>query len=187
MNSPIKKVKTNYEAWAELPSHVVGEIIGDELHASPRPTPRHANSCTGVVDQIRGPFHNGSGGGPGGWIILFEPEIHMDENIFVPDIAGWKRERMPQIPDEAFFTKEPDWICEVLSPSTAALDRVKKMPLYANLGVKFFWLVDPLIKTVEIYKNDHINWLLLNTFSDDKKVRAAPFDAIEIDLSVLWK
>lgn len=185
MNSTAPKSKSIREQWLELPDNMVGEIIMGELHVSPRPAPKHSNSASGVVDQLRGPFHSGKGG-PGGWIILFEPEVHIESNIFVPDIAGWRRENMAQIPDEAFFSVTPDWACEVLSPSTAVLDRVKKMPLYAQIGVKHFWLVDPIAKTLEVYENDHGRWVLVRTYANDEKVRAVPFDAIEIDLSVLW-
>jgi hypothetical protein len=185
MNSTAPKVKTPQEMWLELPDNVVGEIIMGELHVSPRPAPRHSNSASGVVDQVRGPFHSGKGG-PGGWIILFEPEVHIDFNITVPDIAGWRRARLPQIPNEAFFSIAPDWICEVLSPGTAILDRARKMPLYAQQGVKNFWLVDPIEKTLEVYENNMGKWLLLHTYANDDKVRAVPFDAIEIELSSLW-
>ena len=185
MSSSAPKEKTVYEKWLELPEHVVGEIIKGELHVSPRPAPKHARASTKLSGQLDGPFDAGSNG-PGGWIILFEPEIHLESNIMVPDIAGWRRERMPQIPDEAFFSIVPDWACEVLSPSTAVLDRTKKMPLYASQGVKHFWLVDPIIRTLEVYENDHMNWKLLYTYANDDKVRAAPFDAIEIELSALW-
>ena len=118
--------------------------------------------------------------------LLFEPEVHIDAHIVVPDIAGWTRLRMPALPDEAFFSMAPDWICEVLSPGTAVLDRVKKMPLYIEFGVKYFWLVDPILKTLEIYVNDHSAWKLVRTYANDDKVRAVPFDAIEINLSSLW-
>jgi Uma2 family endonuclease len=185
MSSSAFKKKTAYEKWQELPENVVGEIIAGDLHVSPRPTPKHSNSASGVVDQIRSPFHHGKGG-PGGWIILFEPEVHLDNNITVPDIAGWKRQRMPKIPDAAFFSMAPDWICEVLSPSTAILDRAKKMPLYAQQGVKHFWLVDPIALTLEVYQNDHFRWSLLHTYAENEKIHAVPFDAIEIDLSALW-
>jgi Uma2 family endonuclease len=93
---------------------------------------------------------------------------------------------MPQIPDEAFFTLAPNWICEVLSPSTSVVDRVKKMPLYAELGVNHFWLIDPIHGTLEIYLNDHLSWRLVKTYAGNDRVRAVPFDAIEMDLSLLW-
>lgn len=185
MSSTAPKQKTAYEKWLELPENVVGEIIAGDLHVSPRPAPKHSVASSSLGSELMGPFHKGRSG-PGGWWILDEPEIHLENNIIVPDIGGWRRERMPQIPDEAFFSVTPDWVCEVLSPSTAVLDRARKMPLYAHLGVKHFWLVDPLNKTLEVYENDHAKWTLVHTYVDDDKVRAVPFDAIEIELSVLW-
>ncbi|MGZ3770108.1 MAG: Uma2 family endonuclease [Bdellovibrio sp.] len=185
MNSSAPRVKTVQEKWLELPDNVVGEIIMGELQVSPRPAPKHAVASSSLGSELMGPFHKGNGG-PGGWWILDEPEIHLESNIIVPDIAGWRRDRLPTIPDEAFFSIIPDWACEVLSPSTAAFDRVKKMPLYAQQGLKHFWLVDPNAKTLEVYENDHGRWVLIKTYMNDDKVRAIPFDAIEIDLSVLW-
>ncbi len=185
MSSSGVKEKTAYEKWLELPENVVGEIIMGDLHVSPRPAPKHARASSILGGTLTGPFDQGNGG-PGGWWILDEPEIHLENNIMVPDIAGWRRERMPQIPDEAFFSLIPDWACEVLSPGTAILDRARKMPLYAQLGLKHFWLVDPLARTLEVYENDHARWALVHTYVNDDKVRAVPFDAIEIDLSALW-
>lgn len=169
----------------ELPDNVVGEIIAGELHVSPRPAPRHARAASKLGRIIDGPYDSGVNG-PGGWIILDEPEIHKEEHIFVPDIAGWKKDRLTLKNEDVFISVEPDWACEILSPGTTKLDKVKKMPLYAEIGIKFFWLVDPAIKTLDVYVNDHANWKLLKTYSDHDKVRAVSFDAIEFDLSLLW-
>jgi Uma2 family endonuclease len=185
MKSSAKKNKTSYEKWLELPSHFVGEIIMNDLHVSPRPSPIHARASTKLSSQLDGPFDSGKNG-PGGWIILFEPEIHIESDIFVPDIAGWRRERLPQVPHEAYFTLICDWACEVLSPSTAILDRTRKMPLYAQYGLKHFWLVDPSTQTLEVYENDRSKWRLLDTFAENDKIKAPPFEVIEIDLSLLW-
>jgi Uma2 family endonuclease len=119
------------------------------------------------------------------WIID-EPELHLGQDILVPDLAGWRRERMPAYPDAAFFELPPDWVCEVVSPSTGSLDRVRKMPKYAANQVAHLWLADPLLRTLEIFRLENEHWLLLATRGDDEKVRGAPFDAIEIDLSQLW-
>lgn len=183
-SSPLKE-KTIYEEWLALPEDVVGEIIMGELIVSPRPAPKHTRAASQLGGIINGPFDSGRGG-PGGWIILDEPEVHINGHIFVPDLAGWRREIMPRIPDEAFFTLVPSWICEVLSPSTSGVDRVKKMPLYAELGVSHFWLIDPIHRTLEIYSNDHLSWRLVKTYAGNDMVRAVPFDAVEVDLSLLW-
>ena len=124
--------------------------------------------------------------GPGGWVILVEPELHVVEQVMVPDLAGWRRERMPELPDAEFAEVAPDWICEVTSPSTGALDRAKKMPHYARAGVGHVWLVDPSARTVEIFHPDAGGWRLAQTFAENAKVRAEPFDAVELDLALLW-
>ncbi|MGK5084490.1 Uma2 family endonuclease [Bdellovibrionota bacterium FG-1] len=185
MNSTAKKLATYSDLFA-LPDHIVGEIIAGELITSPRPGPRHARASSILGGEITGPFDKGQGG-PGGWWILDEPELHLGGDILVPDLAGWKKEKLPTIPlDKQYFEIAPNWICEVLSESTARLDRVKKLPIYAREKVHFVWLIDPKAKTLEIYQQENSRWILLNTFAGDERVRAAPFDAIEIDLGALW-
>ena len=184
MNAPVRKLAT-YEDLFDLPENLVGEIINGRLITQPRPAPRcaYAKSCMGV--EIGGPFDIGKDG-PGCWWILDEPELHSGGNILVPDLAGWRRERMPRLPDTAWFETVPDWICEVLSPSTARDDRAEKMPLYSEMGVTHAWLVDPNLRTLEAYENQQGRWLLLKTLADDAKVALAPFDAVEWELEVLW-
>jgi len=104
----------------------------------------------------------------------------------VPDLAGWRRERMPEIPDAAFFDLAPDWVCEVLSPSTAALDRTRKWHHYAEAGVRHFWFLDPGPRTLEVYQLDSGSWRLISSAAGDVLVRAVPFDAVEVDLAALW-
>ena len=175
-----------YQDLLAVPEHLVGEILDGELHTSPRPSSQHARATTNLTGELVGPFGFGRAGGPGGWIILVEPELHLFGQIMVPDLAGWRRTRMPVMPESAFFDLSPDWACEVISPSTGALDRGKKMPHYARAGVRHLWLVDPTPKTLEIFRSDEEGWRLLGTFTGDAKVRAEPFDAIELDLSVFW-
>ncbi|MEI7868386.1 MAG: Uma2 family endonuclease [Candidatus Methylumidiphilus sp.] len=184
MNAPARKLAT-YEDLFDLPENIVGEIINGRLITHPRPAPRHVWAQSNLGGEIVGPFSHGRGG-PGGWLILDEPELHIGGNILVPDLAGWRRERMPRLPDTAWFETVPDWICEVLSPSTARDDRTEKMPLYAAMGVKHAWLVDPALHTLEAYENQQGRWLLLATLADDAKVALAPFDAVEWGLEVLW-
>jgi Uma2 family endonuclease len=121
-------------------------------------------------------------GGPGGWWILDEPEIHLMGDILVPDIAGWRRERMPRLPETAWFDLAPDWLCEILSPSTARVDRAEKLPIYARWGVPHVWLVDPDLRTLEAYENQSGRWVLLATLKDDEAVSLPPFDAISFSL-----
>ncbi len=174
-----------YQDLMSLPDHVVGEILCGVLHVSPRPASAHALASSGLGIEIGSPFMRGRGG-PGGWWILDEPELHLGDEVMVPDLAGWRRERMAQVPEVPYFTLAPDWICEVLSPSTARVDRIVKMSLYARHGVSHAWLVDPLARTLEVYRRHEDAWLFLGGFSDDQKVRAEPFDAAEICLGDLW-
>lgn len=185
MDAARAKKPVTYEELVALPGNLVGEIVDGELYASPRPAFPHAAAAIALGEELGPPFKRGRGG-PGGWFILFEPELHIDGQVMVPDLAAWRRERMPVMPEVAFTDLAPDWVCEVSSPSTAVLDRQRKMPHYARAGVRHVWIVDPLAKMLEIFRSEGERWLLLATHGGDEKVRAEPFDAIELDLSVLW-
>jgi Uma2 family endonuclease len=173
-----------------LPENVTGEIIDGELLTSPRPSPRHSLAEVGLTAALHGPFQSVKGGGPGGWWILVEPEIHLGakgkKDVLVPDLAGWRKQRLAKIPDEAHLTLAPDWVCEILSPSNALLDRVRKVPKYAGYGVAHLWLLDPAGRTLEIFKLVKKRWVLLGTFGGMEKFRAEPFDSVELDLASLW-
>lgn len=184
MGAPATR-RATYEDVLAAPRHLVAEIIHGVLVTHPRPASRHALASTALGSDLFGPFHRGKGG-PGGWILLDEPELHLGGHILVPDLAGWRRERMPEIPDAAAFELAPDWICEVLSPATATTDRADKLPIYADQHVRHAWLVDPTLRTLEAYRLENAHWLLLGTWRDDAEVRAEPFDAIEIELGILW-
>ncbi len=174
-----------YDDLLKVPEHLVAEIIQGQLYATPRPAPKHARTSSSLGAKITTPYDFGEDG-PGGWWILDEPELHLDAHVLVPDLAGWRRERMPQLPDAAWFELPPDWVCEVLSPSTARVDRVQKMPVYAEYGVRCLWLVDPDLKTLEAYELQDGHWVLLITLSEDDEVSVPPFDATAFSLSVLW-
>jgi Uma2 family endonuclease len=174
-----------YEDVLAAPPHMVAEIVDGDLVLSPRPASRQGAAASTLGEELGPPFKRGRGG-PGGWLIVDEPELHLGANVLVPDLAGWRRERMALLPDAPFLTMAPDWICEVLSPGSARFDRKKKMPLYGQEGVRDAWLVDPEEKTLEVYRLADARWSLLATYSDDERVRAEPFDAIELDLSILW-
>ena len=196
MGEPAVKrpTRATYADLEAVPPHRVAELVRGVLHVFPRPAPRHAHASSRLGVKIGGPFGLGEGG-PGGWRILDEPELHVPDpaepgeiDAVVPDFAGWRMERMPELPETAYFTVAPDWIGEVLSPSTAAFDRAEKMPLYAREGVLHAWLVDPLARTLEVFaRNPDARWLLLAVHRDAARVRAEPFDAIELDLGVLWE
>jgi len=182
---PAKRPAT-YEDLCGVPSHMVAEIIDDDLIVSPRPASRHTIAASALGVDLGGAFGRRGGSGPGGWVILDEPELHIVGQVLVPDLAGWRRERMPEVPDVAFFELAPDWICEVLSPSTAARDRTRKMHHYASAAVQHVWFVDPGPQTLEVFRLDAEGWRLLMTAAGDSRVRAAPFDAVELDLQDLW-
>jgi len=183
------KPRATYKDVLEAPEHVIAEVLFGVLYTFPRPTPRHTRVTSNLGFDLGGPFDRGAGG-PGGWIILDEPELHLgkppDEDILVPDLAGWRRTRMKKLPEEAYFTLAPDWVCEVLSSSTQAVDRSDKMTIYAREGVKHAWLVDPIVKTLEVYKLRSKAWVRAKVFRDEAKVKAEPFAAITLDLKRLW-
>ncbi len=183
--SALKKDAT-YADLCAVPDNFVAEILGGELYASPRPAFPHARAAGALFHTLVGPFEDGENG-PGGWWFIIEPELHFGADVVVPDIAGWRRERMPVVPAVPFHTLAPDWLCEVLSPSTQAIDRRKKLPIYAREGVQHVWLVDPLQQTLEVLRLESQRWSLVATHEADAKVRAEPFDAIELVLRALWQ
>ncbi len=168
-----------------LPEHQVGEIIAGELYAHPRPGPRHARASSALGIKIGAPFDQGNGG-PGGWWLLDEPELHLHGDILVPDLAGWRRDRLPKLPDTAWFELPPDWVCEILSPATARADRMLKMPRYATAGVSYCWQIDPDTRTLEAFALKDGQWVSLTSLVGDAEVSVAPFDAIYFALGALW-
>lgn len=179
--------KALYEAYQRVPAHQHAEIVRGTLYVLPRPAPRHANAATVLAGDLSGPFQRGRGG-PGGWWILFEPELHFfDLEPVVPDLAGWRLERMPSLPETAYFPIVPDWICEVLSKSTESLDRDQKLPLYAERGVEHVWLLDPIARTLEAHVHPESGrWREVHVYQGDVRVRVAPFEAVELELAALW-
>ena len=175
-----------YEDLFGLPENVVGEIIAGQLYTHPRPAPAHARARSVLGNKVGTPFDQGEGGGPGGWWILDKPELHLSQDILVPDLVGWRREQMPALPKTAWFEMAPDWVCEVLSPATARTDRVLKLPHYAATGVAHCWLIDPDARTLEAYANQGGRWLLLGTWGGDDVATIDPFAAIPLCLSGLW-
>jgi len=174
-----------YVALVKVADNLLAEIVGGELHASPRPAPRHALAASRLGTLIGGPFDQGRSG-PGGWWILVEPELHLAADVLVPDWAGWRRHRMARLPETAYFPLAPDWVCEILSPSTASLDRVQKLAIYAREQVAHAWLIDPLARTLEVMRLESGRWSILATHAGEDVVRAEPFSEIELDLPALW-
>lgn len=174
-------------AYRSAPEHLNAEIVDGELYTMPRPGVPHASAAADLVIELGPPFTRGRGG-PGGWVILPEPELHLGPkpDIVDPDLAGWRRERLPVIPQTPAITLAPDWICEILSDGTEAHDRGRKMRVYRRSGVGHYWLVDPRIRTLEVYRLEGGRYTLLDTWEGDAVVRAEPFDAVELDLALVW-
>ena len=185
MTAPSRKPAT-YEDLLQVPANLVAEILGGVLHTHPRPAPRHVLAASALDGEIGGPFQRGRGGGPGGWIIAAEPELHLGPDIVVPDLAGWRRERLPSLPKTAYFETAPDWVCEILSPSTARIDRTIKRRIYADAGVSHLWFLDPDAQTLEVFALAAGQWLLVSSLGIGDDVSARPFDAISFPLSVLF-
>ncbi|HEX2568405.1 MAG TPA: Uma2 family endonuclease [Polyangia bacterium] len=185
MGRPVRQGAT-YEDLCAVPEHLIAELINGDLYTSPLLPPRHAHAASRLGFLIMAPFDL-TRRGPGSWVFLNKPELHWGRDVLVPDIAGWRRERMPRIPDGVGIELPPDWVCEVLSPTTTAHDRARKMPIYLRAGVTHFWLIDPVAQTVEIFRSQSGCWSLRTTLEGEAKARIEPFDAIELDLSVLWQ
>jgi len=182
---PAKK-KAVYDDLYNIPENMTGEIINGELVVTPRPSRRHTNTASMLGAEIIPPYRLGRGGGPGGWIIMDEPEISFGGDIFVPDLAGWKEERFLWKEPHNWISVAPDWVCEILSPSTAQTDRAEKMPIYAKHRVPHIWLIDPILKTLEVFRLESGMWVLAGVYAKAAKVKAEPFIQMELDLDLLW-
>ena len=181
----LAKRAATYEDLLRVPDHFVAEILDGELYATPRPSVPHAVAASVLGSELGGPFHQGRGG-PGGWWILYEPELHLGRDVIVPDLGGWLRTRLPVLPDAAAITVAPDWVCEILSPSTEAIDRVAKLRTYARETVRNVWLVNPKTQTLEVLRLLNGDWTLVASHDGDASVHAEPFDALALDLFRLW-
>ena len=181
------KHPATYADIEALPIAWVGEILDDTLYAHPRATIGHAN-----VETVLGTLLTDAFGlartGPGGWWILIEPELHFGKDVFVPDLVAWRKERLPKRPEphEPWMTVVPDWVCEILSPSTNRLDRARKLPKYHRLGVQHAWLIDPVARTLEVLERAQRGWLNTENFAGEEPVRAPPFDDVPLELRRLW-
>ena len=177
--------RTTYQDVLDAPAHRVAEIVEGVLHTHPRPAMPHALASSVLGRRIGNPYHDGIDG-PGGWWIINEPELHLGEDILVPDLAGWRRERMPDYPETAYVALAPDWVCEVLSASTRRLDIHGKRPVYAREGTPHLWLIDPTDRTLEAFELHGGQWVPIASAKDDDPVRIPPFDAITFSLGDLW-
>lgn len=184
IQKPLQR-RATYQDVLDAPSNMVAEVIDGVLHTHPRPAPRHALAHSNLQGKLSSPFGQ-EDGGPGGWWILVEPEVHLGEHIIVPDIAGWRRERMPELPDTAYFEVAPDWVCEIHSPSTRRLDQHEKREIYRREGVTHLWFVDPDTRGLEAFELRDEKWVLIAALKDDDEVSVPPFDAIAFSLGTLW-
>ena len=184
----VRKRRATYEDLCKVPDTVVAEIIDGDLITSPRPASPHAHATSVLMGELGSRFNRPPGDpeGPGGWWLLFEPELHLGDDVLVPDIAGWRRSRLPVMRHVAAFTMPPDWVCETISPSTGWVDRGRKMRIYARERVQHLWIVDPIIRTLETYRLEGEHWIVASTHGGDEIVRAEPFDAIELRLARCW-
>ena len=180
-----RSTPATYQDVLDAPPNMVAEVLHGTLYTHPRPAMRHAWASSGLGSKLGEPFNFGRGG-PGGWWIVDEPELHLGDDVVVPDLAGWRRERMREFPDTAYCELAPDWACEVLSPSTRVLDRGAKQRIYAREGVSHLWFVDPDAQTLEAFELRENRWVLLNKMSGSIDVSLPPFEAIRFSLGDLW-
>ena len=189
MNTPqtaaCARRRATYQDVLDAPPHQVAEIVDGALYTHPRPAPRHAVAGSSLGGKLYNPFGMGEDG-PGGWWIIDEPELHLGDDVLVPDIAGWRRERMPELPETAFFPLAPDWVCEVLSPSTRKLDLGRKRDIYAREGVAWLWIVDPDARALDTFALHEGSWKPTGALNDDMPVSLPPFEAISFPLGRLW-
>ena len=169
-----------------LPPDVKGEIIEGVLYTMTRPRGRHQLAATLVGEDLSGPFNRGRGG-PGGWWILVEPGIELPGTPEIaPDLAGWTRDRLAALPEDEPIRVVPDWVCEILSPTTRRHDLLVKKPYYAKVGVRHHWIVDRLERTLTAYRLEGGLWLELGMFSEETDARVEPFAAVSLDISSWW-
>ncbi len=184
-DAPTRRSIATYADVLAAPKHLVAEILDGELVTHPRPAPKHAVAASNLGMLIGGPFDRGRGG-PGGWVVLDEPELHFGSDVIVPDLAAWRREHFAGLPKTPYFTQAPDWVCEVLSPSTERHDRRVKRAIYARAAVAYYWMLDPRQEILETFELQNASWKLTNVFEKSEQVAAPPFDAVPFDLPELW-
>jgi Uma2 family endonuclease len=190
MSKPADKIPT-YEDILALPEGVSGEILDGQLYTSPRPSPIHQHAMIGISSPLKQKYGGGSGGDKKGWILLTEPQLHLAPQDIIPDVAGWKIENLPNVPKKVFaeplISVNPDWVCEILSPSSGRRDRVLKRKIYLELKVGYYWIIDPLNQTIEAYKYESPSkWTEVGVYGGEEKARIEPFSDIDFELSTLW-
>lgn len=184
----VRKRRATYEDLMKVPDTMVAEIIDGELFTSPRPALPHALVTSRLMVDLGGPFDRppGDPAAPGGWWLLVEPELHLGGDVLVPDLAGWRRTRLPALEDVPALELAPDWVCEVISPSTGVIDRGRKMGVYAREQVGHLWIIDPILRTLEVYRLEEGRWVVAGSHAGEDAVRAEPFEAVELRLARWW-
>jgi Uma2 family endonuclease len=180
--------KATYEALLALPEHTRAEVVDGVVELSPSPSPEHGRAQRTLGHLIGGPFDDDDDrGGPGGWWIIPEIDVRLGvHDIVRPDLAGWRRQRLPDPWGKRPIEVVPDWICEVISPNKPAHDRVTKRRLYARHGVPFYWLLDPLARTLEALRLDDGVWMELGVWGEGDLARIDPFAAVELEVGRLF-
>jgi len=181
----LSRHNATYDDFLRVPAHLIGEILDGDLHTYPRPMRRDAFTGTALINELNGPFQSGDEG-PETWRILEQPELHLGSQVLIADLAGWRRARLPELPATTWLSVTPDWVCEILAPTTARIDRVIKLRIYAEHGVAHAWLIDPALQTLEVYRLVNGHWLLLGVYAGQALVNAPPFATIDLDLDELW-
>lgn len=178
--------KATYADLEAVPPHLVAEILYGALVTHPRPVPRHGAATVAMAAVLVGPFQRGFGG-PGGWVFVVEPELHLGEHTIVPDLAAWKAEQLPaSAVEKAYIEVAPDWVLETLSPSTERYDKGDKRSIYAEFGVGHLWYLDPRSRSLETFIRSGTTWTVGAAYFETDDVCAAPFDAITFPLGLMW-
>jgi Uma2 family endonuclease len=183
--APVAPPRATYQDVLDAPEGMIAEILDGALRLQPRPAARHQFAVSRLTVALQGPFDLGTGG-PGGWWFACEPELHLGGDVLAPDLAGWRRDRMPAFPDTPAVRQAPDWICEVSSPSTRVYDRTAKRDRYAWRGVEFLWMVSTEARTLEAFALRDGRWTLTGAFGPGDRVAAAPFSEVPFPLDLLW-
>lgn len=185
LKAKVQSPPATYADLEALPPNMVGEIILGALYAHPRPHGRHGVASSRLNITLGGPFDLGNGG-PGGWVFATEPELHLGANVLVPDLAGWRTERLPRLPSTPYIETAPDWVAEILSPSTQGIDRTDKLTVYAEFEIKHAWYIDPKARTLEVLALERGKWVIHSVFKHDAVVSAPPFEVHSFALDALW-
>ncbi len=199
MTEPARKVYT-YEDILALDEKLHAELLDGMIYIdgvplgsvvptvgmAPAQLPRHAKSQRVLGKIIGGPFDDDHGdGGPGGWWIFIEVDVLLASGTVRPDLSGWRRERLPQ-PDVRPIATRPDWVCEIISPTSIRQDRVAKRRAYAKAGIPHYWIVDPDARTLEALELQSDRWLEVGTWSEGDVARIAPFEPVEVPVGRLF-